>query len=320
MDRVCVALMFAWALLGAAPAATAEEASLPSGGVIEITVLFPAGSSADVTARLLADGMSRRLGRNVIVVNRPGGGGAVGYRYVAGQRPDGRALVWSSNSISTTHHMGLLQLDYEAFAPVAQVLVETPVVAVRGDAKWQTLAALIAESKARPEGITVGNSGVGSHTHITSVALFRAAGAHVVDVPFGAAEVITSLLGGQVDAVVQLPAAMAEHVKSRQARLLAAMSASRDPAFPDVPTARELGWDVALEAWRGIAAPKGTPKNVIDAYEAAIKDTVASPEFQEACLRLAARPAFLPADQFGVLIAKQDAQLEQLMDVIGLKK
>jgi tripartite-type tricarboxylate transporter receptor subunit TctC len=289
-------------------------------GVIEITVLFPAGSSADVTARVLADGMSRRLGRNVIVINRPGGGGAVGYRYVAGQKADGRSLVWNSNSISTTHHMGLLQQGYDAFDPVAQVLVETPVVAVRGDAKWQTLAALVAESKARPEGITVGNSGVGSHTHITSVALFRTAGAHVVDVPFGAAEVITSLLGGQVDAVVQLPAALAEHVKGGQARLLAAMSTTRDPAFPDVPTARELGFNVALEAWRGVAVPKGTPKDIIAAYEAAIKDTVASPEFTEACLRLGARTAFLGADQFGALIAKQDPELADLMSVIGLKK
>ena len=85
---------------------------------------------------------------------------AVGYRYVAGQRPDGRSLVWSSNSISTTHHMGLLALDYESFAPVAQVLVEQPVVAVRGDAKWRTLGELMADGKARPEGIAVGNSGV----------------------------------------------------------------------------------------------------------------------------------------------------------------
>jgi tripartite-type tricarboxylate transporter receptor subunit TctC len=318
MSRLHVVLVFAWALLGLT-VATAQESGVPR-GVIEITVLFPAGSSADVTARLLADGMSRRLGRNVIVINRPGGGGAVGYRYVAGQKPDGRSLVWNSNSISTTHHMGLLQLGYEAFDPVAQVLVETPVVAVRGDAKWRTLGALIAESKARPEGITVGNSGVGSHTHITSVALFRAAGAHVVDVPFGAAEVITSLLGGQVDAVVQLPAALTEHVKSGQARLLAAMSATRDPAFPGVPTASELGFNVALEAWRGIAAPKGTPKDIIAAYEAAIKDTVASPEFTEACLRLGARTAFLGADQFGALIAKQDPELAELMSVIGLKK
>jgi tripartite-type tricarboxylate transporter receptor subunit TctC len=320
MKGARVAAVSAWALLSVATAVTAQEAAVPTRGFVEITVLFPPGSSADVTARLLADGMSRRLGTRVIVVNRPGGGGAVGYRYVAGQKPDGHSLVWNSNSISTTHHMGLLALDYESFAPVAQVLVESPVVAVRGDAKWRTLGALVADGKARPEGITVGNSGVGSHTHITSVALFRAAGARVVDVPFGAAEVITSLLGSQVDAVVQLPAALSEHVKSGQVRLLATIASGRDPAFPDVPTAGELGLDVSLEAWRGIAAPRGTPKAVIEAYEAAIKDTVESPEFMQACIRLGARPAFLPADQFGQLIAKQDVELAQLMEIIGLKK
>src|ERR1700681_2412250 len=277
-----------WALLGWPTAAPAQEAAPPTRGFVEITVLFPAGSSADVTARLLADGMSRRLATRVIVVNRPGGGGAVGYRYVAGQKPDGHALVWNSNSISTTHHMGLLQLTYESFTPVAQVLVESPVVAVRGDAKWRTLGELVADGKARPEGITVGNSGVGSHTHITSVALFRAAGARVVDVPFGAAEVITSLLGSQVDAVVQLPAALSEHVKSGQVRLLATIASGRDPAFPDVPTAGEFGLDVSLEAWRGVAAPKGTPKAVIASLEAAIKSTVESPEFAQACARLGA--------------------------------
>jgi tripartite-type tricarboxylate transporter receptor subunit TctC len=320
MNSASIAAVSVWALLGAATAVTAQETALPARAFIEITVLFPAGSSADVTARLLADGMSRRLGTRVIVINRPGGGGAIGYRYVAAQKPDGHSLVWNSNSISTTHHMGLLQLDYESFEPVAQVLVESPVVAVRGDSRWKTLGELIADGKARPEGLTVGNSGVGSHTHITSVALFRTAGARVVDVPFGAAEVITSLLGGQVDAVVQLPAAMAEHVKSGQVRLLATIASGRDPAFPDVPTARELGLDVSLEAWRGIAAPKGTPKAVIEAHEAAIKDTVESPEFAQACIRLGARPAFLPAARFGRLIAKEDGELAKLMEIIGLKK
>ena len=130
-----------------------------------------------------------------------------------------------------------------------------------------------------PRAITVANSGVGSHTHISSVALFKAAGVEAVDVPFGAAQVVTSLLGGQVDAAVQLPAALSEHVKSGQFRLLATLTDKRDPAFPDVPTAREQGFDVSLEAWRGIAVPKGTPKPVIAALEAAIKKTVESPEF-----------------------------------------
>jgi tripartite-type tricarboxylate transporter receptor subunit TctC len=300
-------------------AASAQE-QFPGRNVIEITVLFPAGSSADVSARLLADGMTRQLGTNVIVVNRPGAGGALGYRYVVRQKPDGYSLVWNSNSISTNTHSGALNFNYEAFDAVAQVLVESPVVAVHADSKWKTLTDLLAAARMQPKSITVANSGVGSHTHISSVALFKAAGAEALDVPFGAAQVITSLLGGQVDAAVQLPAALSEHVKSRQFRLLAALTDKRDPAFPDVPTAREQGFDVSLEAWRGIAVPKGTPKPVVATLEAAIAKTVASAEFVAGCERLGARVAYLPADAFGRLIAKEDAELARLMTIIGLKK
>jgi tripartite-type tricarboxylate transporter receptor subunit TctC len=287
---------------------------------IEITVLFPAGSSADITARLLADGVAKELGTNVIVVNRPGAGGAIGYRHVASQKPDGTSLVWNSNSISTTFHSGTLPFDYKSFVAVAQVLVESPVVAVKSDAKWKTLKDLIADGKARPKAITIGNSGVGSHTHISSVALFRPAGVQAVDVPFGAAQVVPSLIGGQVDAIVQLPAALAQYHKSGQVRFLAAMIAKRDPSFPDVPTAREQGYDVSLEAWRGIAVPVGTPAATVAALELAIRNTVASKEFVAACEKLGARPSFLPSGQFGALIAKEDAMLAKLVQVIGLKK
>jgi tripartite-type tricarboxylate transporter receptor subunit TctC len=301
--------------------AQAQDAAFPQRGqTIEITVLFPAGSSADVTARMLAEGMAKQLGTGVIVANRPGAGGGIGYRYVASQKPDGYALVWNSNSISTTHHSGTLPFNYTAFEPVAQVLVESPVLAVRGDAKWKTLREFVADGKAKPKGLTIGNSGVGSHTHISSVALTKAAGIEVVEVPFGAAQVMTSLLGGQVDAVVQLPASLAGNVKAGQVRLLTAMIAKRDPAFPDVPTARESGFDVSLEAWRGIAVPKGTPKPVIAALEAAIRKTVESPEFVQGCERIGARPAFLASGEFGALIAKEDTQLAGLMSSIGLKK
>jgi tripartite-type tricarboxylate transporter receptor subunit TctC len=300
--------------------AHAQEPPFPQKGPIEMTVLFPAGSSADVTARLLADGMARQLGTNVLVVNRPGAGGAIGYRYVAAQKPDGYSLVWNSNSISTTYHSGTLAFDYQSFEAVAQVLVESPVLVVRGDSKWRTLADVIVDAKSKPKGVTIANSGVGSHTHISSVALFKAAGVEAVDVPFGAAQVITSLLGGQVDAAVQLPAALAEHVKSGQMRLLATLTSERDPAFPEVPTAREQGFDVSLEAWRGIAAPRGTPKAVIAALEAAVRKTVESPAFVQGCERLGARPAFAPAEQFGKLIAKEDGDLAHLMAIIGLKK
>jgi tripartite-type tricarboxylate transporter receptor subunit TctC len=152
------------------------------------------------------------------------------------------------------------------------------------------------------------------------VALFKSAGVEVVDVPFGAAQVVPSLLGAQVDAIVQLPAALAGYVKTGQVRLIAALTTNRDPAFPDVPTAREQGFDVSLEAWRGIAVPKGTPKTVIATLETAIRKTVESPEFAQGNENLGARPAFMPAAEFGPLIAKEDADLARIMEVIGLKK
>jgi tripartite-type tricarboxylate transporter receptor subunit TctC len=308
------------AFLNLAAVAAAQTTDFPQKKTIEMTVLFPAGSSADVTARLLADGMGREVGTSVVVFNRPGAGGAIGYKHVASQKPDGYALVWNSNSISTTYHSGISSIDYQAFDPVARVLSESPVLAVRSESKWKTLADAIAAAKSQPKGITVGNSGVGSHTHISSAVLFQAAGVEVVDVPFGAAQVLTSLLGGQVDAVVQLPAALAGYVKVEQVRLLASLTADRDPAFSDVPTAREQGYDVSLEAWRGVAVPKGTPQKVIAVLEAAIKKTAESREFTEACARLGVRPAFMPAAEFGDLIAKEDASLARIMATIGLKK
>ncbi|MBI3516437.1 MAG: tripartite tricarboxylate transporter substrate binding protein [Proteobacteria bacterium] len=302
-----------------APAAVSAQAPFPNKPV-EITVLFPAGSSADITARLLADGMARQLATNVIVVNRPGAGGAIGYQAVAQKKPDGYSLVWNSNSISTTYHSGALSFNYEAFEAVAQALVEAPLLAVRREAKWTSLAALVADGRARPKQITIANSGIGSHTHIASVALFRTAGVEMVDVPFGAAQVVTSLVSGEVDAAVQLPAALTEYVKVGQLRLLAALTSNRDLAFPDTPTAHEQGVDVSLEAWRGIAVPKGAPKPVIATLEAAIRKTVESPEFAQASKPLGVRPAFLPADAFGRRIAREDAELARLIEIIGLKK
>ncbi len=299
----------------------AQDAPYPQEGKhVEITVLFPAGTSADVTARLLADGMAKNLAAYIVVVNRPGAGGAIGYRHVAAQKPDGYAMVWNSNSISTAFHSGQMNIDYRAFDAVARVLVESPIVVIKGDAKWQTLRDLIADARSRPGVLTVGNSGVGSHTHILSVALFNTAGTKVIDVPYAAAQVVPSLLGGHVDALVQLPGALASHMKSGAVRVLAALTATRDPALPDVPTAKEQGVDVSLEAWRGIALPKGAPKNVVVALEQAIRRTIEAPEFGKAAERLGIRPAFATAGEFGAIIAKEDVELEQLMRVIGLKK
>lgn len=306
------------ALFGPVPAALAQDA-YPGKRPIEFVVLFPAGSSADVTARVLAEGMGKYLGTQIVVMNRPGGGGAVGYQYAAAQAADGYHLVWNSNSISTTYHTGTLPFDYRAFAPVARVQIETPLLFVRSEAPWRSLRDVVQYARANPGRLTVGNSGSGSHTHFSSVWLFKAAGAQVVDVPFNAAQVVPSLLGGHVDGVVQLPGALAGHVKSGAVRALVALSAARDPAFPEVPTAREQGVNAIAELWRGVAAPKGTPPRIVARLEDAIRKTVASPEFRNAAEKLLVAPAFLQATEFAKLIAQEDAEIARAVAALGLK-
>ena len=318
--RYCASVALSLAA-GALLAATVyAQENFPGGKPIEMTVLFPAGTSADVTARVLADGLSKQLGTNVLVVNRPGAGGAIGYKYVAQQSPSGHHLVWNSNSVSTAHHTGMMALDYRAFDAVARVLVETPLLVVKADAPWKDLRDLTAYAKTHPATLTVGNSGAGSHTHFSAVMLFRAAGVDVIDVPFGAAQVVPSLLGGHVNSALQLPGALAAHVRNGSLRVLAALSRQRAAAFADVPTAGEQGVNVVADAWRGITVPKGTPGAVIAKLENAIRRTVASTEFIKASDSLSVAPAFLTAEDFGKLMAKEDADLAQIIQALGLKK
>src|SRR5437868_15050683 len=116
--------------------ATSALADWPDGKPVEMTVMFGAGSAADVTARYLADGMARLLSVPVPVVNRTGGGGAIGYSHVARQKPDGHSIIWNSNSISSTYHSGVLPFHYRRFHAVARVSIETPTIAVRPDPPW----------------------------------------------------------------------------------------------------------------------------------------------------------------------------------------
>jgi tripartite-type tricarboxylate transporter receptor subunit TctC len=300
--------------------ASALAQQFPGGKPIEMTVMFGAGSAADVTARYLADGMAKLLGVPVPVMNRTGGGGAIGYSHVSRQKPDGHSIIWNSNSISSTYHSGVLPFDYRAFDAVARVSVETPVIAVRADAPWKSLNELIDHAKSNPGKVRIGNSGTGSHTHFSASALFATAGAQVIDVPFGEGQAVVNLLGSRIEGVVQLPAALVSHVKNGDLRVLAVLGSKRDPVFPDVPAANELGYSVALDMWRGIAVPKGTPRPIIVRLQDVIKRTVDSQPFKDAGKAIGFTPAYLPADEFGKLIANDDAKLAQLMTDLGLKK
>jgi tripartite-type tricarboxylate transporter receptor subunit TctC len=306
-------------LIATAMAAIAAE-TFPDRKPVEMTVMFGAGSAADVTARYLADGMAKSLNVPVPVVNRTGGGGAIGYSYVKQQKPNGHSIIWNSNSISTTYHSGTLPFDYKAFDAVARVSIETPVIAVRSDSPWKTLNELIDYAKENPGKVRIGNSGSGSHTHFSSSALFITGGAKVIDVPFGEGQALVNLLGSRIEGVVQLPAALVAHVKSGDVRVLAALGSKRDPVFPDVPTATEQGYAVALDMWRGIAVPKGTSTPIIAKLEGSIKKTVASQAFADAGKAIGFTPAFLPSSDFAKLIAKDDTRLAQVMADLGMKK
>ena len=308
------------ALALAALALPAAAIDYPGARPIEMTVLFGAGSAADVTARHLADGMARHLATAIDVVNRTGGGGAAGYTHVAKQRPDGYSIIWNSNSISTNYYSGVLPFDYHAFDPVARVSVEVPMLAVRADAPWKTLDELVDYAKAHPGKLRVGNSGIGSHTHFVASALFAVADAKETEVPFGQGQAVVNLLVGRIEATVQMPAAVLAHVKANDVRVLAALGSRRDAAFPDIPTAQEQGYNIALDLWRGIAVPKDTPKPIIASLEHAVEKTVKSPEFEEAGNDIGFTPAFLPAAQFGDLIASDDARLGKVMAELGFKK
>jgi tripartite-type tricarboxylate transporter receptor subunit TctC len=281
----------------------------PAGKPIEMTTLFGAASASTQTARVLADGMAKVLGAPVPIIDKPGAGGAIGYTYISQQKPDGYSIVWSSNSISTTFHNGQLPFDYKNLEHVARVTIENPALAVKADAPWKTLKELVEFAKANPEKVRVGNSGQGSQTHIASVALFSSAGAKVVPIHRTGGQATADLLAGRIEVAVQFPQAVVPHVKSKDLRVLALLGNIPDPAFPDVKSAKQQGYNIDLGLWRGISVPKGTPKAVIVTLQDAIRKAVESPEFKDAGQKIGFTPAYQPSDAFTKMIAEDDARL-----------
>jgi len=287
---------------------------------IEMTVLFGSGSGADLTARVLADGMSKRLKVAVPVVNRTGGGGAVGYTYVKDQPANGYSIVWNSDSVITAYHLGNMKFDYRAFTPVARVSLEVPALAVRNDSPWKTLTDLMEAAKKAPDTIKIGISGIGSFTHLASAALFAAGNAKIRYIPYGEGNATVELLGGRIDAALQWPSVFKSSVDAGKLRILAVTSAKRIALLPDVPTAKEQGYDVDYVIWRGIAGPQGMKPNVVATLERAIKATIESPDFAAAGAKLGFTPAYLGSKGFGELIAKTELEDAKIMKELGLAK
>jgi tripartite-type tricarboxylate transporter receptor subunit TctC len=310
----------ALATLLLAVVALPAQAQFPSKPV-EMTVLF--GSTAKTIAQVLADEMSKALGKPVVPVFRPGAGGAVGYTHVGSSPADGYSIVWNSNSISTTHLQGNMQLSYKDFVPIARISVESLVVAVKADKPWKTLKDIAEAAKKSPNKLKVGTAAKGSFTHVTAAAIFDALGIgdKVIYVPLGGqGKVPAELVAGRLDVAVQFPGQFVSFLKAGEVRLIAMTAGERLSAFPNVPTAKEEGVDVELSMWRGLAAPKGTPMPVIMKLEEAAKKATESPTFKATLAKLGADVSFLDHDAFGKLIVKDDAHLDKIMKGLGLEK
>jgi putative tricarboxylic transport membrane protein len=313
-----LARILAWALI-VITLASAPAAAFPDKPV-ELTVLFGAGSAADLLARKLAELAGKDLGQPVAVVNRTGAGGAVGYTHVRGQSPDGHALVWNSNSVSTAYHAGNMKFDYTAFAGVAALTSEPVSLAVKADAPWKDIRELIAHAKANPGQVRLGNSGRGSFTHLMAVALENRTGTKLTHVPFGRELAVTTVLGDKIEASVQLPAEIMAQVTGRQVRVLAISGEKRLASLPEVPTFKETGVDLSMSLWRGVAVPKGAPEAVIARLERAFTQAAQSAEFRDFATRMGAVVEVRGAKDFDAFLARDDRDIAALMEQIGLRK
>jgi tripartite-type tricarboxylate transporter receptor subunit TctC len=285
---------------------------------VDMTVLF--GGTANTIAQLLSELMSNELGQPVVPVSRTGGGGAVGYSHVVSTAPDGYSIVWNSNSISTTHHTGKVPFDYSAFTPIARVSTEIPALAVNSSSGWNNLADLVAAANASDQKLKVGISGKGSFTHLTSAALFDAMGIgdKVSFISYGDGKAPIELLAGRIDAAIQWPGQFVSYVEAGELNVLAVTGEERVSVLPDVPTAMEQDVDVNISMWRGLAAPAGTPDDVVAKLQTAAESAVASAQFQEAAGNIGFSPAYMGASDFGALIAKDDAFYADLLKQLGM--
>jgi tripartite-type tricarboxylate transporter receptor subunit TctC len=286
---------------------------------VELIVPFVAGQAPDSVARALAEGMSKHLGQQVLVVNRPGAGGAIGYKYALSRKPDGYSIVLSSNSISTGYYSGMMPSNYTAFDCVARVTLEFPVLAVRADVPFKNMKDFVENVRAHPGKVRVGSTSIGSHMHLTLVAFFNANNLQVNAIPFSTTSHIVSLLGGDIDAVVTLTGSVSGQTQAGKIRILGVLGSAREPLFPDIPTATEQGFTFQSDLWRGINVPKGAPREVIERLEESIRVAVASPEFKKLGDTVGFSPAYLGSDAFAKMLVKDDAHIGQVMAKAGLR-
>ena len=290
---------------------------------ITIVAPFPPGGVADLTARPVAAAMEKVLKNPVVVVNKTGAAGAVGMSFVANSKPDGYTLLMALSSISIIPEADKLfdrtpAYTMDQLIPIALISADPTILVVNAERPWKRVKEFVEDAKKRPGQISYSSSGVYGTLHMAMEMFSHAAGIDLKHVPYGGGgPALTALLGGHVDTLASGPAVVLPHIKAGKLRPLAGWGAKRVAALPDVPTFKELGYDIEFYIWAGLFAPRGTPAPVMQTIRDSVKQTVNTPEFKSAMEKIETPIAYLDAPEFQKFWQKDAKMLADAIKRIG---
>jgi tripartite-type tricarboxylate transporter receptor subunit TctC len=290
---------------------------------VRLIIGYPPGGSADITARLTGQWLSERLGQPVVVESRPGAATNLATEAVVRASPDGYTLllVAPANAINATLYDNKLSFDsLRDLVPVAGIIRFPNVVVVNPSLPIKTIPELIAYAKANPGKLNMASSGNGSTIHMSGELFKMLTGINMVHVPYrGGAPALTDLMGGQVQVMFDNVPTSAEHIKAGKLRGLAVTSTARSEVLPDLPTVADFLPGYEASAWYGLAAPKGTPDEVIVKVNKAMNEILADPKSQARFKELGA--SLLPGSpaDFGKLLAEETEKWGKVVKFSGAK-
>jgi tripartite-type tricarboxylate transporter receptor subunit TctC len=296
--------------------------SYPSRPVTAINA-FPPGGVADVTGRPLLAVMEKSLKQPLVMVNRPGAGGAIGFAAAAKAPADGYTILIALSSISIFPVADRVNgktpaYDLKDFAPIALVTADPTVLVVRTDGPYKSAKEFIDAAKANPGKINYSSSGVYGTLHVAMEIFSNAAGIKLFHVPYGGGgPAVTALLGGQVEALASGPAAAMAQIKGGKMRALASWSTERLSLMPEVPTFKELGYDAEFYIWCGVMVPAATPQDIQMKLRQAVREAANSPEFRGAMEKVNTPVAYLDAPEFAKYWERDAARLRVAVEKIG---
>lgn len=311
------------AALGALAAAGAWAQDAFPTRAITMIVPFPPGGVADITGRPTAAAMEKILKQPVVPTNRPGAGGAVGNAAVANAKPDGYTILMGLSSISVIPAADLLfdrkpAYALDQFAPIALITADPTLLVVHPSMPAKSLKELVALARAKPGEMTFSSSGVYGALHMPMEMFLHAAKLRMRHVPTtGGGPAITALLGGHVDLTAGGPAAITSHVKAGKLRPLATWGAQRHENYANVPTFKELGYNVEYYIWAGLFAPRGTPEPVVKALRDAARKAVEDPDFKAMMAKVNSPINYMDAPEFNKYWQADAKRLAEVVKVVG---